>query len=80
MDAGCSEACSNKRRVSNKRRSDRSALDAGGCSVNNINNNPCTMTTSQSQSKWNQETTSELLKTLRTYNVLVAANILALYR
>ena len=33
MDAGCSEACSNKRRVSNKRRSDRSALDAegGGC-------------------------------------------------
>ena len=30
MDAGCSEACSNKCRVSNKRRSDRSALDAGG--------------------------------------------------
>ena len=38
MDAGCSETCSNrpKCRVSNKRRSDRSALDAGGGSVNNI--------------------------------------------
>jgi len=30
MDAGCSETCSNKRRVSNKRRSDRSALEAVG--------------------------------------------------
>ena len=37
MDAGCPEACSNKRRVSNKRWSYRSALDAGGeGSVNNI--------------------------------------------
>ena len=30
INAGCSETCSNKCRVSNKRRSDRSALDAGG--------------------------------------------------
>ena len=46
----------NKRRVSNKRRSDRSALDAGeGVLSTTFNNNPCTVTTSQSQSKWISE-------------------------
>jgi len=63
MDAGCSsEAWSNKRRVSNKRRSDRSALDAKGVLSTTFDNNPCTVTTSQSQSEWNQETSE--LKTL----------------